>query len=157
MSKRFLLLFVATLLVLDLLVFDSISFKGIRPDSGVIILVFLSLSLQPIPAMVAGFLIGLAQVATMTNAIASTPLAMTLVGYLVAKLGSGILHESIVVRMIGVVVGSIIVDVVNFAWLDAGSLIHNLLRYAVGSALYSAAIAACLTIALGFIFQSRRF
>lgn len=157
MPKRFLFLLAGIILILDLFVFDRISFQGIRPDGGIIILVFLSLSLQPIPSMIAGFLIGLAQVGTMTNAIASTPLAMTLVGYLIAKLGSSILHESLLVRMVVVAAGSILVDLINLVWLDPSSLIQNLVRYAIGSAVYSAAVSAAVTIALGFLLQSRRW
>lgn len=156
MSKRLMLLFVISVLVLDVFVFDRISLKGIRPDSGVIILVFLSLSLQPVLAMVAGFLIGLSQVGTMTNAIPTTPLAMTLVGYLISKLGSGILHESLIVRMVAIIISSILIDLINLAWLDSASLVHNLFRYGVGSAVYSGVVGVGLMILLTLFVQSSR-
>lgn len=156
MSKRFMVFFVLSLLLLDLFVFDRVSFKGIRPDSGVIMLVFLSLGLQPILAMIAGFLIGLSQVGTMTNAIATTPLAMTLVGYLISKLGSGILHQSMIVRMVAIVIGSILIDLINLAWLDSGSLVHNLFRYAIGSAIYSGVVGVGLMMLIGLLLQSGR-
>jgi rod shape-determining protein MreD len=130
--------------VLELTLFTRIEVWGIRPDSTVIVLVYVALALGPVAGALFGFLLGLAEFGILSSSMSSMPLAGTLVGFTVGRYGGKIMHESSLVQMVIIFVAVVIMDVVNFAWYDPGALPFILGRYTVVGGLYTALVGVVL-------------
>jgi rod shape-determining protein MreD len=144
MRKASLWLLVLLAIVLKLTLFNRIEIWGIRPDSTVIVLVYVALGLGPVAGALLGFLLGLAEFGILSASMASMPLAGTLVGFLVGRYGTKIMHESYPVQMLIIFAAVVIMDVVNFTWHDPGSLVFIMARYTLLGGLYTSVAGAIM-------------
>jgi rod shape-determining protein MreD len=138
MRKSSLWLLALLAIVLKLTLFNRIEIWGIRPDSTVIILVYVALSLGPLAGALFGFLVGLAEFGILSTAMPSMPLAGALVGFAVGRYGGKTMHDSALVQMFVIFVAVVMLDVVNFAWYDPGRLLFILTRYTLLGGIYTA-------------------
>jgi len=140
MRKSSILAFVLLLLVLDLMVFDRIMILGMKPDATVIVIVYVALRFGCVVGMFLGFLIGVAQVSIMTTASAALPLASTIVGYLAGRFGTKVAFESTIVQAVIIIISVLILDAINFIWLEPEHFLFDLARFSVGSAIYTSIV-----------------
>jgi rod shape-determining protein MreD len=147
MRKSSLLLLAVLTLLLKLTLFTKIGIWGIRPDSTVIVLVYVALALGPLAGALFGFLIGLAEYGILSTSMASMPLAGALTGFLVGRYGSKIVHESLLVQMLIIFVSVVFMDVINFAWYDPAGIPFALARYSLLGGAYT----ACVGVVLVFV------
>ena len=148
MRKFSLLLLILITLLLQVSLFGRIEVLGVRPDSALIILVYIALALGPIAGSFFGFLIGLGQVAILSTSMASAPLAATIVGFLVGKYGTKVMYESYLVQFLIMVIGVIIFDAINFAFYNPAELPVTILRFSIAAGLYTAALGIVLVIVI---------
>jgi rod shape-determining protein MreD len=146
MRKVSLWLVVLITLLLQVTLFTRIEVGGIGPDPVLIVLVLVALALGPVVGALLGFLIGLAQLAILSTSMVSAPLAATLVGYLVGKYGTKIMYESYLVQFLILFLGVLAYDIVNFTISSPGQLGLVLVRFSLGSALYTAAVGVVLVV-----------
>jgi rod shape-determining protein MreD len=146
MHKFSLWLLVLITLLLQVTLFTRIEVGGIGPDPALIMLVLVALALGPVVGMLFGFLMGFSQLAILSTSMVSAPLAATVVGYLVGKYGTKIMYESYLVQFLILVLGVLAYDIINFAISSPGQLGLILVRFSLGSALYTAAIGVMLVV-----------
>ncbi len=146
MRKFSLWLLILITLLLQVTLFSRIEVAGIGPDPVLIVLVIVALALGPVVGMLFGFLIGLSQLAILSTSMVSAPLAATVVGYLVGKYGTKIMYESYLVQFLILILGVLIFDVINFGISCPGQLGMVLVRFSLGSALYTAAVGILLVV-----------
>jgi len=146
MRKVSLWLLVLITLLLQVTLFTRIEVAGIGPDPVLIVLVLVALALGPVVGALFGFLIGLAQLAILSTSMVSAPLAATLVGYLVGKYGTKIMYESYLVQFLIIILGVLAYDIINFTISSPGQLGLVLVRFSMGSALYTAAVGVVLVV-----------
>jgi rod shape-determining protein MreD len=146
MRKFSLWLLILITLLLQVTLFSRIEVAGIGPDPVLIVLVIVALALGPVVGMLFGFLIGLSQLAILSTSMVSAPLAATVVGYLVGKYGTKIMYESYLVQFLILILGVLIFDVINFGISSPGQLGMVLVRFSLGSALYTAAVGVVLVV-----------
>ncbi len=156
MRKSPIFLFIVVVLLLDLIFFQKIVVAGLRPDATVIVLVYLALRFGSVLGMIFGFLIGLASLVIMTTALASMPLATTVVGYVVGKFGKKVAYESPLVQLAILFLSVLLLDAINFLWLDPEHLVFNLARYSMGSAFYTGLVGVGLAQLVLRLTHSRR-
>ncbi len=140
MRKFPLWLLVFICLAFQVTLFSKIEIGGIRPDSVLIILVYVSLCYGPVTGALLGFFIGLAQYSILSSCVASLPLAGTVVGYLVGQYGRKVLYESYAVQVLIVFIAVVVFDVINFIWFSPAELLSSLIRISVPTALYTALV-----------------
>jgi rod shape-determining protein MreD len=146
MRKVSLGLLIVITLILEVGLFSRIEVWGVRPDATLIILVYLALSLGQVSGALFGFLVGLAQLAILSTSFVSAPLAGTLVGFLVGKYATKVMHESYPVQFIIILLSVIIFDFINFAWSIPGQLPVAVLRFSIAGGVYTAAVGVGLVI-----------
>jgi rod shape-determining protein MreD len=140
MHKSSLWLLVLLTIILNLTLFNKIEIWGIRPDSTVIVLVYVALGFGPVAGALFGFMMGLAEFSILSASMSSMPLAGTVVGFLVGRYGRKIMHESYAVQILIIFLAVIVTDVINFAWYDPDALSVVLARYTLLGALYTAVV-----------------
>jgi rod shape-determining protein MreD len=143
-SSLWLLVFLA--LVLQVTLFQKIELWGIRPDSSVIIIVYVSLGLGPIVGCLLGFLIGLAQFSILSAPLPSLPLAGTVIGFIVGRYGTKIMYENYLVQGLIIFVSVLVFDAINFGWVNPSELAGILLRMSIPGALYSGLVGMTLAV-----------
>lgn len=146
MRKFSLWLLVLITLLLQITLFTRIEIGGVGPDPMLIVLVMVALALGPVVGMVLGFLLGLAQIALLSTSMVSAPLAATVVGFLVGKYATKIMYESYPVQFLIIMLAVLVYDVLNFAISSPGQLPVVLVRFSIGSALYTAAVGVVLVV-----------
>jgi hypothetical protein len=87
-----------------------------------------------------GFLVGLAEFSILSTSMPSMPLAGTIVGFLVGRYGTKIMHETYPVQIMITFLAVVVMDVVNFAWYDPGALSIIFARYTLLGGLYTAIV-----------------
>jgi len=140
MRKRSLWVLALLTLILKLTLFSRIEIWGIRPDATVIVLVYVALGLGPVVGALLGFLLGLAEFSILSTSMASMPLAGTVVGFLVGRYGTKVMHESYPVQMLIMLLAVLVMDLINFAWYDPSAVSIVLLRYTLLGGLYTAVV-----------------
>ena len=143
-SSVWLLVFLA--LVLQVTLFRRIQLWGVRPDSMMVILVYVALGCGPVVGCLLGFLVGLAQLSIMASAMASLPLAGTVVGFVVGRYGTKIMYESYLVQILIIFLGVLVFDLINFAWFAPSELTGILLRLSLPGALYTSLFGVALVV-----------
>ncbi len=138
MRKFSLWFMVLVLLILQVTLFRKIEVWGVRPDATIVVLVYVALAYGPLVGAVFGFFICLAEFSVLSSALASLPLAGTLVGYLVGRYGTKIMYESHLVQLVIIFVGVVVFDVINFVWLGPAEFWVGFFRYTMPGALYTA-------------------
>ena len=138
MRKSSLWLLVLLTIVLKLTLFSRIEIWGTRPDSTVIVLVYVALGLGPVAGALLGFLVGLAEFSILSTSVSSMPLAGTVVGFLVGRYGTKIMHESYPVQFLIIFLAVVVMDIINFTWYDPATLPVMLVRYTFLGGLYTA-------------------
>jgi len=146
MRKFSLWLLILITLLLQVTLFSRIEVGGIGPDPVLIVLVLVALALGPVVGMLFGFLIGLSQLAILSTSMVSAPLAGTVVGYMVGKYGTKIMYESYLVQFLILVLGVLAYDIISFIVSSPGQMGLILVRFSVGSALYTAAVGVVLVV-----------
>jgi rod shape-determining protein MreD len=137
MRKSSLWLLVLLTILLKLTLFNRIEIWGIRPDSTVIVLVYVALGMGPVAGALLGFLVGLAEFSILSTSMSSMPLAGTMVGFLVGRYGTKIMHESYPVQILIIFLAVVVMDVINFTWYDPVTLPVMLARYTLLGGLYT--------------------
>jgi rod shape-determining protein MreD len=127
-------------IVLKLTLFNRIEIWGIRPDSTVIVLVYVALGLGPVAGALFGFLVGLAEFSILSTSMSSMPLAGTVVGFLVGRYCTKIMHESYPVQIVIIFLAVVVMDTINFTWYDPAGLPVMLARYTLLGGLYTAIV-----------------
>jgi rod shape-determining protein MreD len=148
MRRKSLWLLILLVLVLDLTVFRKIGILEIRPAATVIVIVYVALGLGGVAGSLFGFAVGLAQLAILTGSMVSLPLAGTVVGFLVGKYATKIMHESYLVQMVIIFVAVLIYDTINLAIGIPADFLSNLLRFSIGTAAYTAIAGAVIALAV---------
>jgi rod shape-determining protein MreD len=146
MRKVSLWLLVLIALLLQVTLFARIEVAGVGPDPVLIVLILVALALGPVVGALFGFLIGLSQVAILSTSMISAPLAATLVGYLTGKYGTKIMYESYLVQFLILILGVLAYDIINFSVSSPGQLGLVLVRFSLGSAVYTAALGVVLVV-----------
>jgi rod shape-determining protein MreD len=145
--RRFSLwLLVLLVLVFQVTLFRKMELWGVRPDSTVIVLVYMGLGLGSLAGSLFGFLLGVANLSILSTSMASLPLAATVVGFAVGKYATKIMYESYLVQALIIFISVLVFDIINFAWAGASGLVWNLLRFSLGSALYTSLVGVTLVI-----------
>jgi rod shape-determining protein MreD len=155
MRKSALWLLVLLTLVLKLTLFNRIEIWGIRPDSTVIVLVYVALGLGPMAGALFGFLVGLAEFSILSASMSSMPLAGTVVGFLVGRYGTKIMHESYPVQMLIIFAAVVVMDVINFGWYDPGALPVVVARYSMLGGVYTALVGVIMVFIVRRIYGLR--
>jgi rod shape-determining protein MreD len=146
--RRFSLWFIVlVLLILQVTLFRKIEMWGVRPDSLIVVLVYVALAFGPIVGSVFGFFICLAEYSVLSSALASLPLAGTVIGYLVGRYGTKIMYESYLVQLVIIFVSVIVFDIINYIWLGSAEFWPALFRYSIPGALYTA-LAGVIVVAI---------
>jgi rod shape-determining protein MreD len=147
--RRFSLwLLVVLALIFQVTIFRKIELWGMRPDATVIILVYMGLGLGSVAGALFGFLLGLANLAILSTSMASMPLAGTVVGFVVGRYATKVMYESYLVQLVIIFVSVLVFDAVNLAWADLSGLPVSLLRYSLGSAVYTSVAGVTLAIVI---------
>jgi rod shape-determining protein MreD len=147
MRKFSLWILVLVLLILQVTLFRKIEIWGVRPDAIIVLLVYVALAFGPVVGAVFGFFLCLAEYSVLSSALASLPLAGTLVGYLVGRYGPKIMYESYLVQLVIIFVSVIIFDVINFIWLNSPEVWVGFFRYTIPGAAYTA-LAGVIVVAV---------
>ena len=142
-------------LVLQVAVLGKLAILGVRPDAVMIVLVYMSLAFGAVVGAVLGFSFGLALFAIAATGVASLPLAGTVVGFLVGKYGTKIMHESHLVQFIIMVASVVVFDSINLLWLVPSEFAWNLVRWSLPAAVYTAALGVALVVLLERVFGMR--
>lgn len=146
--RRFSLWFlVFVLLFLQVTLFRKIGVWGVRPDSIIVVIVYVALAFGPVPGSVFGFFVCLAEYSILSSALASLPLAGTLIGYLVGRYGTKIMYESYLVQLVIIFASVVVFDIINYIWLGSTEFLPALFRYTIPGALYTA-LAGVVVVAL---------
>lgn len=146
--RRFSLWFlVLVLLILQVTLFRKIEVWGVRPDAVIVVLVYVALAFGPVVGSTFGFFICLAEYSVLASALASLPLAGTLIGYLVGRYGTKIMYESYLVQLVIIFFSVIVFDIINYIWLGSPEFWLALLRYTIPGALYTA-LAGVIVVAV---------
>lgn len=140
MQRKFLWVFVATALALQVTLFARIEILGARPDAVLVVLVYLAFSFGAIAGSIVGFLVGLAEFAIMSTTMASLPLAGTVVGFLVGRYGTKIMYENYLVQFAIIFVSVIVFDSINLVWSVPSDLATDLVRWSIPGAVYTAVV-----------------
>ena len=138
---------VLVILILQVTLFRRIEIWGVRPDAVMVVLVYMALAFGPVVGAIFGFFICLAEFSILASALASLPLAGTLIGYLVGRYGTKIMYESYLVQMVIIFASVIVFDVINFIWLSPADFWVGFMRYTIPGALYTA-LAGVIVVAL---------
>jgi rod shape-determining protein MreD len=144
MRRAHLWVFVATALVLQLTLFTRIGILGARPDAVLIVLVYLAFSFGAIVGSIAGFLVGLAELAITSTTMASLPLAGTVVGFLVGRYGTKIMYENYLVQLAIIFSSVVVFDCINLVWSAPSDLAAGLVRWSIPGAAYTAVVGVAL-------------
>jgi rod shape-determining protein MreD len=155
MRRTLLWVLVFVALVLQVTVVAKIEILGIRPDAVLVVLVYVALAFGAVVGCLVGFAVGLAQLAIMSGAVASLPLAGTVVGFVVGKYATKIMYESLVVQLLIIFVSVVIFDVINMLYLAPGEFAGNFLRWSLPGAAYTALLGAGLVFLLERVFSVR--
>ena len=147
MRKFSLWLIVLVLLILQVTLFRKLEIWGVRPDAVMVVLVYVALAYGPVVGSVFGFFICLAEYSVLASALASLPLAGTLIGYLVGRYGTKIMYESYLVQLVIVFLSVIVFDIINYIWLGSAEFYVAFFRYTIPGALYTA-LAGVIVVAL---------
>jgi rod shape-determining protein MreD len=148
MRRPLLWILVPVVLVLQVTVMSRIEVLGVRPDGVLILLVYLALSFGAVVGSVMGFALGLAQFAIMSTAMASLPLAGTVVGFVVGRYGTKIMYESYLVQMLIIFASVLVFDAINLVWSAPAGFAGNLLRWSLPAAVYTALVGVGLVVFL---------
>lgn len=148
MRKSSLWLLILLALVLQASLFSKIEVWGVRPDSVLIVLVYVALGLGPITGALLGFLMGLAQLSILSTSMVSAPLAATIVGFVVGKYGTKVMYESYLVQFVIIVTGVLLFDAINFAYSSPTQLPVAILRFSIAGGLYTAAVGVVLVVVI---------
>jgi len=140
MQRKFLWVFVATALALQVTLFARIEILGARPDAVLVVLVYLAFSFGAIAGSIVGFLVGLAEFAIMSTTMASLPLAGTVVGFLVGRYGTKIMYENYLVQFAIIFFSVIVFDSINLVWSVPSDLAADLVRWSIPGAVYTAVV-----------------
>jgi rod shape-determining protein MreD len=148
MRRLSLWLLVVLVLVFQVTLFRKIDVWGMRPDASVIILVYMGLGLGSVAGALFGFLLGLANLSILSTSMASLPLAGTVVGFVVGKYATKVMYESYLVQLVIIFSSVLVFDMINVAWADPSGLPLSLLRFSLGSALYTSVAGVILAIVI---------
>jgi rod shape-determining protein MreD len=140
------LLLIVLTLILDLTVFDSIEFWGLRPDPTPIMIVYVALGMGPMIGALFGFMVGLAEFAILMASVASMPLAGTVVGFLAGRYGTKIMHENYLVQVLIIILAVVVMDSVNLTFSDPGRLLITLVRSSLLGGAYTAIVGVTLAL-----------
>lgn len=155
MRRTLLWVLVFVALVLQMTVVARIEVLGVRPDAVLVVLVYLALAFGAVVGCVAGFAVGLAQLAIVSGAVASLPLAGTVVGFAVGKYGTKVMYESLPVQLLIIFVSVLVFDVINMLYVAPGDFAGNFLRWSLPGAAYTALLGAGLVFLLERLFSAR--
>jgi len=155
MRRTLLWVLVFIALVLQVTLVAKIEILGVRPDAVLVVLVYVALAFGAVIGCVTGFAIGLAQLAIMSGAVASLPLAGTVVGFAVGKYATKVMYESALVQLLTIFVSVLVFDVINLLYLAPGDLAGNFLRWSLPGAAYTALAGAGLAFLLQRVFSMR--
>jgi rod shape-determining protein MreD len=144
MRRSSLWLFVVLVLILELALFRRIKVWGVAPDSITLVIVYVALGLGAVAGSLFAFLVGLAELSILSTSMTSMPLAATIVGFLVGKYATKVMYESYLVQVVIVFFSVLVLDLVNFAWMNPGGLVANLLRFSLGAAVYTALVGVAI-------------
>jgi rod shape-determining protein MreD len=147
MRKFSLWFLVLLVLIMQVTLFRKIEIWGVRPDAVIVVLVYVALAFGPVVGAVFGFFICLAEFSVLSSALASLPLAGTIIGYLVGRYGTKIMYESYLVQMVIIFASVIVFDIINFVWLGSAEFWVGFFRYTIPAALYTA-VAGVIAVAL---------
>lgn len=148
MRRSSLWLLILLALILQTTLFTKIGIWGVKPDSSLILIVYVALGLGSLAGSVFGFLLGLAHLSILSASVASVPLAGTVVGFLVGKYGTKIMYESYIVQLLIIFVSVLVFDVINLAWADPWTIARNVVRFSIGSAVYTSVVGVVLVIVI---------
>jgi rod shape-determining protein MreD len=155
MRRTLLWVLVFVALVLQVTAVAKIEILGTRPDTVLVVLVYVALAFGAVVGCLVGFAVGLAELAIMSNAVASLPLAGTVVGFVVGKYATKIMYESVIVQILIIFASVVIFDVINMLYLAPGEFAGNFLRWSLPGAAYTALLGAGLVFLLERVFSVR--
>jgi rod shape-determining protein MreD len=148
MRKSSLWLLVLIVLVLQVTLLSRIEIMGVRPDATIIVLVYVALGLGSVVGSLLGFLVGLAKLGILSASVASMPLAGTLVGFLVGRYARRIVYQSYLVQMLIIFLSVLVFDTVNFMWNSPEAFGVSMLRFSLGSAVYTSVVGVATVFVL---------
>jgi rod shape-determining protein MreD len=135
--------------VLQVTVVRKISIAGASPDLVLVLLILLVAERGPVAAVVIGFSLGFLQDLGNASFLGMNALAKSIVAYGVSRVGAGFLPDSLVFKVLLIVVASLVNDLVVLivtTQFDVVEILVAFFRYSLLSALYAGLIGS---VALG--------
>ena len=132
-------------LILQWTIVGRLSVAGASPDIMTILVVVLVLDMDPVLAIVVGFVLGFLQDLGNASFLGMNALAKSLVAWGVARTGGGLIPESVPFRAALVLAASMANDIVVLAVttrFDVPLMFFSFFRYSVLAAFYAAAVGA---------------
>jgi rod shape-determining protein MreD len=125
--------------VLQMTVVGEISLAGASPDLVIVLLIILIADRDPVSAVVIGFLLGFLQDLGNASFLGMNALAKSIVAYGVSRLGGGFLPESVIFKVLLIIIASLVNDLlvlVVTTGFDVGDIVVSFFRYSILSAVY---------------------
>jgi rod shape-determining protein MreD len=139
------------LLVLQMTLAHRIAIAGAVPDLMIILVVALVLPRGPVFAVIVGFLLGFLQDLGNASFLGMNALAKSVIAYGIARLGGGLLPESVVFKGFVVVAACLVNDLLTLCVtmsFSVGAIAVSFFRYSILSAVYTGVIGVAVYAAV---------
>jgi len=130
-------------LILQFTVLDHVSIAGAVPDIMTILVVVLVLDMDPVLAIIVGFVLGFLQDLGNASLLGMNALAKCVVAWGVARMGGGLIPENVAFRAALVMAASIVNDIIVLfvtTRFDVPLIFISFFRYSLLAAVYAGAV-----------------